>query len=388
MRWVAVFPLVFAFALVAPAPALAAPPPYYPPIEYVPAAPANYDAGRTMAITQIVIHETDGMWFSAVNWFQNPRSRVSAHYLVRAWGGGILQFVAEADTAYHARVANPYSIGIEHEFDPRHGVYHTDAQYRSSALLVCAIARRYGIPTDRAHIIGHNEVPGTDHSDPGPTWNWTYYMSLVRACSADRAEAASRGSLRTIGDQGFAPAAGLEVDTVSDEVGLLQWDLAYLGFMNVDDVSSSGGRFGPITLAALTAFQESNGVPPTGSYGDLTAAALVQSLVANPSDVPAQDLDVDTESGDVARLQTALQKLGYIDRVTGYFGPMTSDAVSTFQQDNGIEASGAYGPLTRMALATRMRAPATGDEVGDAQDVPAVVVPLGSVTFIDAAVLP
>src|SRR5437879_13029842 len=89
MRWPAAFILLLGFALAAPAPALAAPPPYYPPIEYVPAARANYDVGRTMAITQIVIHETDGTWFSAVNWFQNPRSRVSAHYLVKAWGGGI-----------------------------------------------------------------------------------------------------------------------------------------------------------------------------------------------------------------------------------------------------------------------------------------------------------
>src|SRR2546429_476351 len=83
------------------------------------------------------------------------------------------------------------------------------------------------VPAARSHIIGHNEVPGTDHSDPGPTWNWTYYMSLVRACSADRAQAAARAAVRTVDDQGFAPAAGLEVETVSDEVALLQWDLAY-----------------------------------------------------------------------------------------------------------------------------------------------------------------
>jgi N-acetyl-anhydromuramyl-L-alanine amidase AmpD len=392
MRWVAVVAMVFAFALASSATAFAAPPEYYPPIDYVPAARSNYDIGRTMAIRQIIIHETSGTWFSAVNWFQNPRSRVSAHYLVKAWGGGILQFVAESDTAFQARVANPYSIGIEHEFDPRHGVWHTDAQYRSSALLVCAIARRYGIPADRAHIIGHNEVPGTDHSDPGPTWNWNYYMSLVRACSAERAQAVARAPLRTIGNQGFVPAAGLEFEAVSDEVALLQWDLAYLGFMNVDEVAGGGGRFGPITQAALTAFQESNGVPPTGSYGDRTAAALVQSLVANPSDVPIKDLDAEAESDDVAKLQTALEKLGYIDRITGYYGPMTVDAVSTFQQDNGIEATGGYGPITRMALATRLRPPAVGDAVGDAaQDAQAAMVPLiplGSVMFVDAALFP
>ena len=86
--------MVLAFALVAPSPALAAPPPYYPPIEYIPAARSNYDVGRTQAITTIVIHETDGTWLSAANWFQNRYSQVSAHYLVRAWDGGIMQFVA------------------------------------------------------------------------------------------------------------------------------------------------------------------------------------------------------------------------------------------------------------------------------------------------------
>src|SRR5437762_8695586 len=137
MRVAVLFILVLGFALASPAPPLAAPPPYYPPIEYVPAARANYDSGRTMAITQIVIHETDGTWFSAVNWFQNPRSRVSAHYLVKAWGGGILQFVAESDTAFQARVATPSSPGTNTDLAPRHGAGTTAPQYRSSALLVC-----------------------------------------------------------------------------------------------------------------------------------------------------------------------------------------------------------------------------------------------------------
>src|SRR2546423_6914060 len=292
MRWVVVVAMVFTFALAAPATAVAAPPEYYPPIEYVPAAQSNYAVGRTMAITQIIIHETGGTWISAINWFQNPRSRVSAHYLVKAWGGGILQFVAEGDTAYHARVANPYSIGIEHEFDPRHGIYHTDAQYRSSALLVCAIARRYGLPTDRAHIIGHNEVPGSDHSDPGRTWNWSYYMSLVNACSWQRAQPVARARLRTVADQGYVPSAGLEFDNVSDEVLLLQWDLSYLGFMDADEVAGGGSRFGPLTEAAVSAFQDSKGIPATGLYDEPTASPLVQALLASPADVPVQDLEI------------------------------------------------------------------------------------------------
>ena len=369
MRWVAAIALGLSFVLVAPAPALAAPPPYYPPIEYVPASRANYDAGRTSAIAAIVIHETDGTWLSATNWFQNPGSHVSAHYLVRAWDGGIMQFVAEADTAYHARAANPWSIGIEHEYDPRHAIPHTNAQYRSSALLVCAIAKRYGIPTDRAHIIGHNEVPGTDHSDPGPTWNWGYYMSLVNACSWQRPQPVARAALRTVAGQGYVPAGGLEFDNVSDEVLLLQWDLAYLGFMDPEEVAGGGSRFGPLTQEAVTAFQNAKGVPSTGTYGDLTAAALVQAILATPGDLPIQDLAMDAESDDVARLQTILQQLGYMDLVTGYYGEITADAVTSFQQDNGIYATGTYGAITRMALAARSLSPGAHETAGVEQQV-------------------
>src|SRR5207249_3596816 len=245
--------LAFGCLLVGSSPALAAPPPYYPPIDWIPAASSNYDVGRTAAITTIVIHETDGSYTSARNWFTNPRSRVSAHYLIRAWDGAITQFVAETDTAYHARSANPWTIGIEHEFWPRYGIWHTDAQYRASAQLVCAIARRYNIPTDRDHIVGHNELPGNDHSDPGPYWNWTYYMSLVRSCSEPRAQALSRGGINTLADHSYVPAAGLEQGTASGEVALLQWDLVYLGFMSADDLSDGSGTFGPLTRMAVAA---------------------------------------------------------------------------------------------------------------------------------------
>src|SRR5256885_9545815 len=84
MRWVAGIAIALVFALLAPSPALAAPPPYYPPIEYIPAARSNYDAGRSAPIRAIVIHETAGTWLSATNWFRNPNSHVSSHYLVRA----------------------------------------------------------------------------------------------------------------------------------------------------------------------------------------------------------------------------------------------------------------------------------------------------------------
>ena len=66
---------------------------------------------------------------------------------------------------------------------------------------------------------------------------------------------------------------------------------------------------------------------------------------------------------DVARLQTVLQQLGYMDMVTGYYGEITMDAVTSFQQDSGIYATGTYGAITRMALAARMRPPVARNDI-------------------------
>jgi uncharacterized protein YgiM (DUF1202 family) len=51
--------------------------------------------------------------------------------------------------------------------------------YRASAALTRNLTTKYAIPRDRSHIIGHVEVPGATHTDPGQYWNWTYYMQLV-----------------------------------------------------------------------------------------------------------------------------------------------------------------------------------------------------------------
>lgn len=353
-RWLLGIAIALAAAAISPAPALAAPPPYYPPVDWLPAAAGNFSAGRGRAqITTIVIHETDGSYSSAINWFRRPGSNASAHYLVRAWDGEITQLVAETDTAYHARDANPWTIGIEHEFYTRQGILHTDAQYRSSAQLVCAIARRYDIPIDRDHIVGHRELPNQYHGDPGPLWDWTYYMSLVRSCAgADGRVSAS--SVETCGEPGCAPRAGLEFGDEGADIALLQWDLAYLGFMTDETVASGAATFGPLTLAAVQAFQEASDLPVTGYYGELTSAALSRTLAENPVSVPSAPLEPGATSPDVAKLQISLRRLGYMDLVTGYYGRITSEAVMKFQLDSGIDPAGTYGAITRMALASKL----------------------------------
>jgi len=343
--------------LAAARPAAAAPPSWYPALRWLPAAVANFTAGRGgTAIGAIVIHATEGPYAGALSWFQDPRSSLSAHYLIRASDGEITQTVAEADTAFHARGFNRGAIGIEHEFDPDRGIGYTDAEYRSSATLVCAITRRYGIPADRAHILGHSELAGTDHSDPGPSWNWSYYMTLVRGCAPSAATTATADVGVTSCDAaGCVPGPGFGAGAIGPSVTLLQWDLAYLGWITRSAVLLGDGTFGQRTLTALRSFQAANGVPATGFYGPLTAAALERSLARNPSGATGAGLAFGVTSADVALLQRDLRMLGYIDVVTGYFGPATRDAVSRFQRDRAIDPTGTYGPLTRAAMALDRR---------------------------------
>ncbi|MEU2421388.1 N-acetylmuramoyl-L-alanine amidase [Streptomyces sp. NPDC007851] len=136
-------------------------------------------------IDRVVIHVTQHAYAGTLAIFANPKKRVSAHYLVRSADGHVAQCVRETDIAWHAGNwdYNTRSIGIEHEGWVEKPEYFTDALYAKSARLTASICDRYGIPKDREHVIGHVEVPGTDHTDPGRYWDWTRYMKLVDVSS-------------------------------------------------------------------------------------------------------------------------------------------------------------------------------------------------------------
>ncbi|QTE01047.1 N-acetylmuramoyl-L-alanine amidase [Streptomyces cyanogenus] len=152
---------------------------------WVAASAANYrraDRPADYRVDRVVVHVTQGGYASAVKVFQDPAHGAAAHYIVRK-DGRITQLIRELDVAFHAgnRSYNERSVGIEHEGFVEDAASFTDAMYAASARLTAAICDRYGIPVDREHIIGHVEVPGTDHTDPGRFWDWERYLRLVRA---------------------------------------------------------------------------------------------------------------------------------------------------------------------------------------------------------------
>ncbi|WP_344466438.1 N-acetylmuramoyl-L-alanine amidase, partial [Kitasatospora kazusensis] len=144
-------------------------------------------------IRYIVIHDTEGSYNAALGVFNNPLTQASANYLVGGGGANankVTQLVATKDVAWHAgnRYINMHSIGIEHEgWAIPNASWYTEQQYQNSATLTKYLAARFGIPLDRQHILGHDDLPvpaynvGGEHWDPGTTWDWDHYMDLVGA---------------------------------------------------------------------------------------------------------------------------------------------------------------------------------------------------------------
>ena len=179
--------------------------PDYPPAIWDPAPECNWEP-RTKEVSAVVIHYTEGSYAGAISWFKNCDAQVSAHYVIRSVDGQVTQMVLEKDKAWHARTANGYTIGIEHEAYGNVWEYFTEEMYQSSANLVRSICSRYDtIKGYRTHdrdtldngfclnnglynlggegacvqIRGHQHYPDQSHTDPGPYWDWNYYYKLI-----------------------------------------------------------------------------------------------------------------------------------------------------------------------------------------------------------------
>ncbi|MCF6097104.1 N-acetylmuramoyl-L-alanine amidase [Thermovorax subterraneus] len=144
----------------------------------------NFTKGRNgKKIIAIVDHITAGYMPGCLNWLCNPRAKASAHYLVTR-DGSIYQLVKDENTAWHAgNVKKPswklydgsnpnyYTIGIEHEGFPHEGL--TEAQYQASLMLHRFLVKRFEIPIDEEHIIGHHKIDGVRKANcPGPKFPW------------------------------------------------------------------------------------------------------------------------------------------------------------------------------------------------------------------------
>jgi N-acetyl-anhydromuramyl-L-alanine amidase AmpD len=230
---------------------------------WVAADPSNYTNSSRGAgsINWLIMHVTQGSYGGTVSWFQNPDANVSTQYVIRNSDGHATQMVHNEDIAWHAggQNYNTHSIGFEHEGFVGQTNF-TDALYRTSADIARWLCERYDIPKEHptgvapcdarngGGIIGHHQVPESDcgpndHTDPGSTWDWDHYMSLVHGGdggSGDFAEGAIVESTTTLNTReqpgtgstvvGTMPT-GADAEIVNgpvDEDGYRWWGLHWL----------------------------------------------------------------------------------------------------------------------------------------------------------------
>jgi len=137
----------------------------------------------------------EGTFTGTGAWFRNTAAHASAHYGISV-DGAIARYVSDEFEAWHAGAAeyNARSIGIElegHSDDPD---AFTDPMMDALVWLSTDLCDRYGIPADRDHFIGHNEVPDPrcpgqfggagHHRDPGPYFNWIDFMARLSGAGA------------------------------------------------------------------------------------------------------------------------------------------------------------------------------------------------------------
>ncbi|MGB3653047.1 MAG: peptidoglycan-binding protein, partial [Rivularia sp. (in: cyanobacteria)] len=145
----------------------------------------------------------------------------------------------------------------------------------------------------------------------------------------------------------------------------LQEDLKALGVYN----GPVTGRFRELTTNAVISFQRQNGINPIGIVGPRTREAMRLALNAAPrqeeTNLPGRFCDYNREiisigcRGEwISQLQQRLKDLNYFSgNPTGYFGPVTRDAVARFQQDNRLPTTGNVDKRTWVAMNSQIISP-------------------------------
>lgn len=151
------------------------------------------------------------------------------------------------------------------------------------------------------------------------------------------------------------PATGgtLQPDAQGGSVADLQRRLSDLGYYN----GPVTGYFDSSTQAAVSRFQQDNGLAPDGIVGPATSSALGGGAPSPISTAEASQsaagsyVQLNNSGNQVSQLQQQLAQLGYYNgSVTGVFDASTQAAVISFQRDRGLAPDGIVGSATEAAL--------------------------------------
>lgn len=251
---------------------------------------------------------------------------------------------ADGDYAAHTLGLNTGSIGVamcgmqgakEHPFNAGPSPINEE-QFNAFCQVIAGLCLEYGIPVTPKTVLTHAEVQPTLGVVQRGKWDvarlpWKSDVRGARAVGdfmrhrirmmlgAEEVVQTNRPTLR-FGDRGVAVAE-------------LQADLADLGYFS----GRTDGRFGPLTRAALLAFQADQDLTTDAVAGVMTWRALSEAEPRPPREVTQSDIDAQSGTAKDA-LMTA--RVGDLVGLGGIAG------IATQATQAADAASGAFGTLT------------------------------------------
>jgi len=224
----------------------------------------------------IVIHTTEGSAHGTsaedgAAYDQRRTDGTSAHYYVDS--NSVIQCVRTTDRANTAR-ATGNARGIHYELCGRAYQIDWSSAYAQAMLKLAARqaardAKKHGIPVRRLTVaqmrsglkgfVGHIDITNawgeTDHTDPGPKFPWSQFLSLVNAAMGNTTPPATPGrKVDYVEISGDLPVLKRGDDEASVPGGT-QWikrAQAVLSWMAPGELKVDGD-FGPATAAAVKA---------------------------------------------------------------------------------------------------------------------------------------
>lgn len=151
-------------------------------------SPNQSDRAAGVALDLIVVHDTEGGYGGAVQWFANRHSQVSAHLVLKEDGSEATQMVPYAKKAWHCASFNSRSIGLEMAGFAKDG--YGENELAVAARIVAFLLQKHGLPPRWAKggngsgFCRHYDLgaAGGGHNDPTTDDKvWAAFVARVQA---------------------------------------------------------------------------------------------------------------------------------------------------------------------------------------------------------------
>lgn len=198
------------------------------------------------------------------------------------------------------------------------------------------------------------------------TLNVLYQKASSNASNSSASSNASNNSASAGTSSIMSNPANLFTETLrqgatGNAVTAAQQKLKTLGYYTL----SVDGKYGAGSIAAVRSFQQNNGLTADGLLGRVTWNALFSDNARAAGTANAGSSSSGSSAGSaggyttlrsgskgsaVTNLQKALQALGWSLSVDGSYGAQTTAAVKSFQERNGLSATGVADAATQQKL--------------------------------------